>query len=167
MLHAASEKLKGDDPLTKRLYRSDENRVIGGVCGGIAEYFDLDPTLVRLLWVILTFSAGIGLLAYIVSMIIIPGRPQTVAKYSTDDIDSGVNGPAGREDSTGIPSGEENRQSRRTNDRNRVFAGIVLIALGIFFLARRWFYWIDLHRLWPVLLILAGVYVIFRGKGDK
>jgi phage shock protein PspC (stress-responsive transcriptional regulator) len=57
----------------KKLYRSDNEKMICGVCGGIAEYFNVDPTLIRLLWVVLTFS-GPGLLAYFIAAIIIPRR---------------------------------------------------------------------------------------------
>ena len=53
----------------KRLYKSSVNRMF---CGGIAEYFDIDPTLVRLVWVIITFMGGAGILAYIIAAIIIP-----------------------------------------------------------------------------------------------
>jgi len=62
---------------TKRLYRSRSQVMLSGVCGGIAEYFQLDVTLVRIGWVILSiFSAGFpGILAYIVCMIIIPLEP--------------------------------------------------------------------------------------------
>jgi phage shock protein C len=56
----------------RRLYRSEENRMICGVCGGIAEYFNLDPTLVRLGWVLISCLWGAGLLAYIIAAIIIP-----------------------------------------------------------------------------------------------
>lgn len=56
----------------KRLYRSDKDKVICGVCGGIAEYFDLDPTLVRLAWIILFALGGSGLIAYIIAAVIIP-----------------------------------------------------------------------------------------------
>ena len=56
----------------KKLYRSDRNRMIAGVCGGIAEYFDIDPTLVRLGFVALSFMFGGGVLVYILAAIIIP-----------------------------------------------------------------------------------------------
>lgn len=57
----------------KRLYRAtEENRMLCGVCGGIAEYFNIDPTLVRLAWVAFTCFGGAGVLAYIVATIIIP-----------------------------------------------------------------------------------------------
>lgn len=63
----ASKDLKG-----KKLYRSQKNRMIAGVCGGIAEYLDVDPTLVRLAWVLVTFAGGAGLLAYLIAWIIVP-----------------------------------------------------------------------------------------------
>ena len=57
----------------KRLYRSKKNRAIAGVCGGLGEYFEVDPTIVRLIWVIFTLvSLGIGILAYIIAWVIIP-----------------------------------------------------------------------------------------------
>lgn len=56
----------------KRLYKSSVNYMICGVCGGIAEYFNIDPTLVRLGWVLFSFMGGSGILAYIVAAIIIP-----------------------------------------------------------------------------------------------
>ena len=56
----------------KRLYRSSANYMLCGVCGGIAEYFKIDPTLVRLAWVILSCFGGSGIIAYIVAAIIIP-----------------------------------------------------------------------------------------------
>lgn len=61
--------------MKKKLYRSTENRVIAGVCGGIAEYFDIDPTLVRLAWVLFCVLGGSGLLTYIIAAIIIPEGP--------------------------------------------------------------------------------------------
>jgi phage shock protein C len=58
----------------KKLYRSKKDRKLAGVCGGIAEYFDLDATLVRLGWVVLTFMSGLfpGIIGYIIAAIIIP-----------------------------------------------------------------------------------------------
>ena len=59
----------------KRLYKSNINKKLDGVCGGIAEYFDIDPTLVRLAWVLFTCLGGSGLLAYLICAIIIPKSP--------------------------------------------------------------------------------------------
>lgn len=57
---------------SKRLYRSTKDKMLGGVCGGIAEYFDVDPTLVRLAWILLTLAWGAGLILYIIAWIIVP-----------------------------------------------------------------------------------------------
>ena len=61
--------------MEKRLYKSKKEKMIDGVCGGIAEYINIDPTIIRLLWVFLVLCAGTGILAYIVAMIIIPREP--------------------------------------------------------------------------------------------
>ena len=56
----------------KKLYRSTSNRMLTGVCGGVAEYLEMDPTVIRLIWVILCMFAGSGVLAYIIASIVIP-----------------------------------------------------------------------------------------------
>lgn len=60
--------------MEKKLYRSAQNRVFAGVCGGIGEYFDIDPVLIRLLWVFAIFWLGGGILAYLLAMIIVPSQ---------------------------------------------------------------------------------------------
>ena len=64
--------------MKKRLYKIEEEKKLCGVCGGIAEYFDLDPTLIRLLWIILIFCAGTGILAYFVAAIIMPNKSEVM-----------------------------------------------------------------------------------------
>ena len=64
--------------MNKKLYRSDRDKKLCGVCGGIAEYFGLDSTLVRLGWALFTLAGGAGILAYIVCAIIIPERPSDI-----------------------------------------------------------------------------------------
>lgn len=61
--------------MKKRLYKSKSDKKIDGVCGGIAEYFNIDSTLVRLAWVIFSLMGGSGIVCYIIAMIIIPDRP--------------------------------------------------------------------------------------------
>ena len=62
--------------MEKRLYRSNRNKLRGGVCGGIAEYFNLDPTIIRLAWVLFCALGGSGILAYIIAVLIIPVQPE-------------------------------------------------------------------------------------------
>lgn len=61
--------------MSRKLYKSNANRLLAGVCGGIANYFDIDATLVRLGWVVFCALGGSGILAYIIAAIIIPSRP--------------------------------------------------------------------------------------------
>lgn len=62
----------------KRLYKIENGRKIFGVCGGIAEYFNMDPTIVRLVWVFLVLCAGTGVLAYFVAALIMPNKSEVV-----------------------------------------------------------------------------------------
>lgn len=64
--------------MTKRLYRSRTDRKIGGVCGGIAEYFGIDPLVVRLALIALVLFAGVGILPYIIAWMIIPNEPEVI-----------------------------------------------------------------------------------------
>ena len=60
----------------KRIYRSGKEKVIAGVCGGVAEYFDIDPTIVRLIWVLIALAYGSGILFYLICWIVIPKNPK-------------------------------------------------------------------------------------------
>ena len=62
----------------KKLYRSEKDRMIAGICGGIAEYLDIDPVIVRLIWVAFTCLVGSGILLYIVAYLIIPNESDVV-----------------------------------------------------------------------------------------
>lgn len=59
----------------RRLYKSNDNVVIAGVCGGIGEYLNIDPTVIRIIWVLLTFFAGLSIWLYLILAIVIPKRP--------------------------------------------------------------------------------------------
>lgn len=62
----------------KRLYKIDRGRILDGVCGGIAEFFNIDPTVVRLLWIIFAAAAGGGIIAYILAAIIMPRKADVI-----------------------------------------------------------------------------------------
>ncbi len=59
----------------KKLYRSTTDRVLAGVCGGLGEYLNVDPVLLRVVWAVFFFAAGMGLLAYIIAWIVMPEKP--------------------------------------------------------------------------------------------
>ena len=60
--------------MARQIFRSSRNSVVGGVCGGLGEYFDIDPVIIRVIWLLLLFS-GIGFFAYLIAWVIIPRRP--------------------------------------------------------------------------------------------
>jgi len=69
-------KIAEKKPGIKRLYRSKKDRIIAGVCGGIGEYFNIDPTLIRLIWATLVLAKGIGVLAYLIFWLVVPEGPE-------------------------------------------------------------------------------------------
>ena len=73
--------------MTKKLYKSSTDKKLCGVCGGIAEYFGIDPTILRLLWVLAVLCAGTGVLAYLIGALLIPDRTETSENKSRADTD--------------------------------------------------------------------------------
>ncbi len=70
--------------MTKKLYKSNTDKKLDGVCGGIAEYFDIDSTIVRLAWVLFSCMGGSGLLLYIVAAIVMPRKPPCIEGETVD-----------------------------------------------------------------------------------
>lgn len=139
-----------DMPGVKRLYKSRTDRMIDGVCGGIAKYFNLDATLVRIAWVLLTLLGGSGILLYIVAMIVMPKEPYTVPL-------------------SGSPSGPPSPASSR---KNSLFWGILLIGIGVaLFLDNMgfpfWHWWsFDKDLFLSIFLILIGVAFLWGGRNS-
>ena len=155
--------------MSTRLERSTANRVVGGVCGGIAEYLQVDVTLVRVFFVVATFlTAGLGLLAYIVLLVLmpLPGQPQPFVQGATAPAP-----PASAAAAEPMGEGSEPRTAPFTapapvdpeaTERRRAMFGYVLVALGAVFLlgnlgAFRIVRW-DL--IWPLVFVAAGVLLL-------
>ncbi len=140
--------------MDKKLYRSRKNVVIGGVCGGMGEYFDIDPVLVRIIWLIAIFS-GIGVLAYLVCWVIIPQKPYQITTLDKQQYEDGY-----YDEST-----HEQHVARR--EKSKMLLGAGLIIFGGFSLMQRFMPWFDFDVIWPVILILGGFYLIYREKDDQ
>jgi phage shock protein C len=137
--------------MNKRLYRSHKEKMIGGVCGGLAEYFDIDPVLVRILFVVAVFAGGSGVLAYIICWIIIPEQPYTVVVTpATPSAPPDQNPPAQ------IP--------QQSNNRGSMSAGIVLIIIGGLFLAHNFMPFFHFRDFWPIIMILLGIAILSRSS---
>ncbi|MFC1917834.1 PspC domain-containing protein [Chloroflexota bacterium] len=159
--------------MEKRLYRSQTERMAWGVCGGLAKYLDLDPTIVRLIFVLLLFANGIGILIYIILAIVVPleGSKTTESKETIKENVAEMKEAAegiGKELRASL-SGEESPDASARAKRNRNFIGIALIIVGIIFLMGslnffRWMVWIYI---WPSLIIVVGLILIISNKKSK
>ncbi|MDA8216563.1 MAG: PspC domain-containing protein [Dehalococcoidales bacterium] len=155
-----------------RLYRSKDNRVIAGVCGGLGEYFAIDPVVWRLVFVLAAFFGGSGLLAYIVLAIIVPeasagyGRARETIRQNLDDL-----GRTAREfgdELSGRVSVETSESEVERRNRRRQAGGIILVVLGLMFMASNLnlFFWLRFDYVWPLLLIALGI-AIMVGWGRR
>jgi phage shock protein C len=137
---------------TKRIYRNQKNKVIGGVCAGIADYFDIDVAWVRLGFVLSIFADGVGILAYLIAWIVFPADERT--------LDQVAEAKAQVETSAAEPGGERRWRGAGTGSRNAV--GIILVILGIMFFMDLNFYWFRFGEFWPIILIGLGVFLLIK-----
>ena len=130
----------------KRLYRSVTDRRIAGVAAGIAEYFAIDVTLVRLIWILAVIFGGSGILAYIIAWIVIPEQSaRTEAETPADQAEPNY------------AAGQTIDVSPERNTNKISYLGIFLILLGFFFLVRTFIPWHLSRYLWPLLLVALGI----------
>jgi phage shock protein C len=151
------------------LYRSRTDRFLGGVCGGLGRYLAIDPTIVRLIFLLLLFGNGAGFLIYVVLWVLLPveGASESGSANVGDRISEGVKGV-----------GEDIRLVAQTpHPQAGLWFGLGLIVLGgILFIERladalgiAWIsQWVNWSTIWPLLLIAVGVAFIIRGsrKGE-
>lgn len=139
---------------TKKLYRAEDNQVLAGVAGGLGKYFEVDPVLIRLLFVLLTVFGGSGVLIYVVLWLVIPQKSQladnteTVMRQNAQEISAKAKEMV---DDTSFVAKKNPRQ----------WLGIILIILGILFVLDN-FTFLRLEVLWPFILIAIGLYVVTK-----
>ena len=125
--------------MSGRLYRSRADRMLAGVCGGLADYFEIDPTLVRVVYAVVTVLTGVlgGLVLYVLLSVIMP-------QAAASDSDDMAPPSAGRLAS----------------------AGLVLVILGVLLLVANYgvLAWWTWARMWPVILIVGGLVLLVRGR---
>lgn len=138
----------------KRLLRTTSDRVIGGVAGGLARYFQIDPTFVRVAFVMLAFFNGLGLLIYLLMWLAVPAENapeltgEAAVRANIDDMGAQIRRVTGN--LRGGSSGS--------------LLGIILVALGVIFLANQLIPSIPSGIVFPAVLIAVGVYVLFARR---
>jgi len=137
----------------RRVYRLTDSKVIAGVCSGLSEYFDIDPTWVRLLFLLSIFANGLGLLAYVVAWIVIPAKPMVLGAGETQTAANGTETPLP------VAATLKNGKERRGMG---FWPGLILIIIGMLFLSHQYFFWIDFEHIWPIILIGLGAVLIYR-----
>jgi phage shock protein C len=154
--------------MNRRLYRSRRDSILGGVAGGVAEYLDVDPSIVRVVWAVLALiTGGIFLLAYLVMWIVVPQSPSS-ATWPGPEMAPGTppGGGAGTAPGEGAAAdaappwrgwgGDESRV-RRGGSGGAVVFGLILIGAGIWFLIDRYVPAFDSDLVWPIALVVLGV----------
>ncbi len=141
-----------------RLYRSRRIKVIGGVAGGLSVYFNIDPIIVRILFVALTIMHGMGLLVYIIMWIVIPEEPFELAYPVNNNQNSQTSG----ENSDSSVNSEFNVPVIKKSGSGRIIAGAILIVLGLIFFADRFIPSFDLGDVIPIIFIFFGVLLIWN-----
>jgi len=127
----------------RRLYRSNDDRILAGVCGGLAEHLDMDVRVVRVAFAVLAFVGGTGLILYAAFWAIVPQRPET-----------------------GAPSRADRSGDRRRPDRNDLIA-LCLLAGGVVLLIRQLGLWLGDAFVWPLLAAAIGVAIIWRQADES
>ena len=150
--------------MTRRLYRSRTDTMLGGVAAGLASYLNADPALVRIAWAILVpITSGAAFLAYVIAWIVIPEEPAGAALTTpaSDSLDEGdaSDGPVVATYATGasVPAAVPESDG---GGRGALVVGIGLVLLGIWFLVRQYLPSIDWDLLWPAVLVGIGALIL-------
>ena len=149
--------------MNRRLYRSRRDSVLGGVAGGVADYLDVDPSIVRIIWAVLgVVTGGFFVLLYIVMWIVVPegpavappgaASPASAATPGTTPADGTASGPV----SPGPEWAGEQPDGRRRGSGAAVIFGLILIGAGIWFLIDQYLPAIDRDVVWPIGLVVLG-----------
>ncbi|HEX7171509.1 MAG TPA: PspC domain-containing protein [Candidatus Limnocylindria bacterium] len=143
--------------MTRRLYRSRTDSVLGGVAAGLANYLNTDPALVRIGWAILVpITNGAAFLAYIVAWIVIPEAPVGVSGEAAADEAPG----AGDAAMPAVGNPPASTAERHDGGRAGLVVGIGLVLLGVWFLLRDYLPDFDWNWLWPAILIGVGALIL-------
>jgi len=142
-----------------KIYRSSKDKKIAGVAAGLADYFNIDPVIVRILFVLGFILGGSGLILYILLWIIVPEEENNNNNNNLEMPDNEYK----KENEREINMSEENK-SKNVKNQGSLTAGLILISVGVLFLIDRFIPEINFADLWPVILIVIGLALIINSK---
>jgi phage shock protein C len=160
--------------MAKRLYRSRDIRMVSGVAGGLSEYFDVDPVIIRALFVIITLGGGTGLIAYIILWIIVPLRPYNINGTKNPYNDNAANFTHSSDDEPENiyenyasdpnykPYNKYTESETEDNNNSKIFFGGLLIFTGLLFLLDNVIHILNFSIIWPILLVALGAYILYQ-----
>lgn len=140
---------------TKKLRRSSSDKMIAGVCGGLGEYFDVDPLIFRLIFAVMIIFGGTGILAYIILWILIPeDNEQRDTKDLGENIKKGADKMAKEIKDTNV------------HGNSRFVAGAIILTIGVIFLINNFFpfFGLGIRKLWPLIIIVIGGSILLNPK---
>lgn len=145
----------------KKLYRSETDQILGGVCAGIAEYLSIDPTIVRLVWVAIALIGGTGVFVYIILWIIIP-TPKQEGLSAEKRIEENA-------EALGVKAEKfakkvETEVDKTDLNRRRQLFGLIVILIGLWLLASTLGLtsWFNFGKFWPLILVAVGITLLFK-----
>lgn len=153
--------------------------MIAGVSAGLANYFDIDPTIVRVLFVVSIFLGGGGILAYIILWIVVPEDPVIITPSSSEPEHNDYSSPSGSDDQQGNSFNSElnKKVNEATNEINKivneakrskkVFGGIILICIGVLFLLDNFLPHFHFSDYWPLILVVIGIALIIKATNKS
>lgn len=156
--------------MQERLYRTRDDKVIGGVAGGLGRYLNLDPVLIRILFVIFSFFNGLGILLYIILWIVVPEdeSPEFAASASSGSEKSSSTSANADDEKNEENESETTQQTireqppKQNSGRGKNVIGIILIGLGFLFLLDRFFGSIDFYDIFPFVMIILGISLLWN-----
>ncbi len=141
------------------LYRSQNNRVIAGVCGGLAEYLRMDPLLMRILFIVIGSWTGVGVVAYILMWLFVPVEGATFANRD-EMVRQNANELRDRAQDLGRDA--QTSLNATTNANRLLIVGGALVAIGLLILLSNLGLLAWMHRLWPLALVAVGVLILVK-----
>ncbi len=152
-------KKTSETPAVSSLYRSTTNRMIGGVAGGLGEYLNIDPTIIRIGFILLTLLNGIGIVIYLVMWLLIPTKSQA-SQEPNNRMKSNLEEIKDRARTVTHSLG----LNKSSAENSRFWWAILIISVGFFFLFKNFglFDTLDVSRFWPIILIGFGLIFLLK-----